>query len=157
MSFNSKDKLNVQCMDYTAISSMIITPIYGWKSYYLLVWWSYLFGMKLIPFWYEVHTFLTFLVWKSYRFWYEIQLFFLVWNSYRFWYAQCKKRNHTYFGMNFIPLFLQWMNCGQFWPGTLVHRGRGETAMTYIPQTRANISFLVVCYWCFALVRVRLA
>ena len=28
MSFNSKDKLNVLYMDYTAISSMIITPIY---------------------------------------------------------------------------------------------------------------------------------
>ena len=55
MSFNSKDKLNVPCIDYTAIRSMIITPI---KSYYLLVWWSY-------PFWYKIHTIL---VWNSYHF-----------------------------------------------------------------------------------------
>ena len=59
MSLNSKDKLNIPCMDYTAISSMVITPIYGWKSYYLLVWWSYRFGMKFKLFF--------FLVWNSYR------------------------------------------------------------------------------------------
>ena len=63
---------------------------YWCDGHTFLVWNSYLFGMKFIPF----------LVWVSYR--------FLVWNSYRFWYAQCKKWN-TYFGMNFVP-FLQWSN-----------------------------------------------
>ena len=62
MSFHSKDKLNVLCMDYTTISRMMITPIHGWKLYCLL-------GMMIIPY----------LVWWS-----------VIWNSYLFWYAQCK-------------------------------------------------------------------
>ena len=47
MSFNSKDKLNVPCMDYTAIS-MIITQFMD-KHHTA-------YGVMIIPFWYEIHT-----------------------------------------------------------------------------------------------------
>ena len=84
-----------------------------------LVWNSYRFGMKFIPLWYDINTVF------GMKF-----IPFLVWNSYRFWYAQCKKRNHTYFGMNFIPLFLLCINSftgpPQQWkllsPSFLVHK-----------------------------------
>ena len=60
----------IPCMDYTTITRITITPIYGWKSYYLVVWWPY-------RFWYDFHTIfgmpsvnseiIPILVWNSYR------------------------------------------------------------------------------------------
>ena len=65
----------IPCMDYTTISRITITPIYGWKSYYLVVWWLYRFWYDY-P-WYDFHTIfgmpsvnseiIPILVWNSYR------------------------------------------------------------------------------------------
>ena len=65
----------IPCMDYTAISRITITPIYGWKSYYLVVWWPYRLWYDY-P-WYDFHTIfgmpsvnseiIPILVWNSYR------------------------------------------------------------------------------------------
>ena len=65
----------IPCIDYTTISRITITPIYGWKSYYLVVWWPYRFWYDY-P-WYDFHTifgmpsvnseFIPILVWNSYR------------------------------------------------------------------------------------------
>ena len=60
---------------YYYISRITITPIYGWKSYYLVVWWPYRFWYDY-P-WYDFHTIfgmpsvnseiIPILVWNSYR------------------------------------------------------------------------------------------
>ena len=65
----------IPCMDYTTISRITITPIYGWKSYYLVVWWPYRFWYDY-P-WYDFHAIfgmpsvnseiIPILVWNSYR------------------------------------------------------------------------------------------